>query len=57
MLSTVSVGYTYYIFPGDSDANTEEVYLGLATELDCGLGLALTYYEDIDQYSGGYSRV
>jgi uncharacterized protein (TIGR02001 family) len=50
----VSVGYTYYFFPGDSDANTDEVYLGLATELDCGLGLALTYYEDIDQYSGGY---
>jgi uncharacterized protein (TIGR02001 family) len=49
-----SVGYTYYIFPGDGGANTEEVYLGVATELDCGLGFALTYYEDIDQISGGY---
>ena len=50
----VSVGYTHYFFPGDGDLNTDEVYLGLATELDCGLGLALTYYEDIDQLSGGY---
>ncbi|MGB2401868.1 MAG: TorF family putative porin [Akkermansiaceae bacterium] len=50
----LSVGYTYYMFPGDSDANTEEVFLGVSTELDCGLGLALTYYEDIDQISGGY---
>ena len=29
VLSTVSVGYTYYFFPGDSDANTDEVFLGL----------------------------
>ena len=35
--------------------NTEEVFFGLSTELGCGLGLALTYYEDIDQYGGGYS--
>ena len=50
----LSIGYTYYMFPGASDDNTEEVFLGISTELGCGLGLALTYYEDIDQYSGGY---
>ena len=50
----LSVGYTYYMFPGASDDNTEEVFFGLSTELGCGLGLALTYYEDIDQYGGGY---
>lgn len=50
----VSVGYTYYAFPGTSSANTEEVYLGVATELECGLGLSLTYYEDIDVIDGGY---
>ena len=50
----VSVGYTHYFFPGASDINTEEVYLGLATELECGLSLALTYYEDIDAIDGGY---
>ena len=50
----LSVGYTYYMFPGDSDVNTEEVFLGVSTELESGLGLALTYYEDIDQIGGGY---
>jgi uncharacterized protein (TIGR02001 family) len=50
----VSVGYTYYAFPGEGDLNTEEVYLGLSHELSSGVGLSLTYYEDIDQLSGGY---
>ena len=50
----VSVGYTYYAFPGDSDFNTQEVYLGVSHELACGLGLSLTYFEDIDEIDGGY---
>ena len=50
----VSVGYTKYIFPGASDINTEEVFIGISTELACGLGLALTYYEDVDAIDGGY---
>lgn len=51
----VSVGYTYYAFPGSvSGSNTDEVYLGVSTELACGLGLSLTYFEDIDVIDGGY---
>lgn len=50
----VSVGYTHYRFPGASATNTDEVYIGLATEFDCGLGLSLTYFEDIDVIDGGY---
>ena len=34
--------------------NTEEVFIGISTELACGLGLALTYYEDVDAIDGGY---
>ena len=41
-------------FPGASDINTEEVFIGISTELACGLGLALTYYEDVDAIDGGY---
>jgi len=50
----VSVGYTYYDFPGDSAADTEEIFIGISHELECGLGLSLTYYEDIDVIDGGY---
>ena len=50
----LSVGYTNYIFPGASDFNTEEFSLGISTELACGIGLALTYYEDFDAIDGGY---
>jgi hypothetical protein len=50
----VSVGYIYYAFPGTSGLNTHEVYLGVSTELECGLGLPLTYYEDVDVIDGGY---
>ncbi len=50
----LSVGYTKYMFPGASDINTEEVSVGISTELACGLGLALTYFEDIDAIDGGY---
>lgn len=50
----LSVGYTSYIYPGASDSNTEEFSLGISTELACGLGLALTYYEDIDSIEEGY---
>ncbi len=50
----VSVGYTYYSFPGASAGNTDEVYLGVSTELENGIGLSLTYFEDIDVIDGGY---
>ncbi|MDG1357164.1 MAG: hypothetical protein P8P36_03120, partial [Akkermansiaceae bacterium] len=50
----LSVGYTKYMFPGESDINTEEVSVGISTELACGLGLSLTYFEDIDAIDGGY---
>ena len=50
----VSVGYTYYVYPGDSGSNTDEVYLGVSHELACGLGLSLTYFEDIGELNGGY---
>lgn len=50
----LSVGYTYYAFPGASGSNTDEVYLGVATEFEYGIGLSLTYYEDIDVIDGGY---
>ena len=49
----LSVGYTWYAFPGSGEFNTEEVFVGLSTELG-GVGLAFTYYEDIDQITGGY---
>jgi len=50
----VSFGYTSYIFPGTSEINSDEVYFGLATELDCGTGLSLTYYHDTNEIDGGY---
>ncbi len=50
----LSLGYTYYSFPGTSGLNTQEVYLGVSTELKNGVGLSLTYYEDIDLIDGGY---
>ncbi|MCP5534801.1 MAG: hypothetical protein H7A51_01040 [Akkermansiaceae bacterium] len=50
----VSVGYTYYMFPGASGANTDELYIGVSTEFENGIGLSLTYYEDIDVIDGGY---
>ncbi len=50
----VSVGYTSYIFPGASQVNTDEVYFGLSTELECGTGLSLTYYHDTNEVDGGY---
>jgi hypothetical protein len=50
----LSIGYTGYFFPEASDLDTDEIFIGLSTELSCGLGLALTYYEDIDVIDGGY---
>jgi len=50
----VSIGYTSYIFPGTSEFNTDEVYFGLSTELECGTGLSLTYYHDTNEIDGGY---
>jgi hypothetical protein len=50
----LSVGYISYIFPGDTKYNTDEVYVGLATKLECGLGLSLTYYHDTNEIDGGY---
>jgi hypothetical protein len=50
----VSLGYTYYVFPGTTNGDTHEVYFGLATELDNGIGLGLTYYHDTDAFDAGY---
>lgn len=50
----VSIGYTGYIFPGSQKFNSDEVYLGLATELENGIGLALTYSHDTNEIDGGY---
>jgi len=50
----VSVGYIGYVFPGDTEVNTSEIYLGVAHELACGVGLSLTYYEDVDEIDGSY---
>lgn len=50
----LSVGYTYYAFPGDDGAKTDEVYIGISHELECGLGLSLTYYKDIDDFQAEY---
>jgi hypothetical protein len=50
----ISVGYTNYIYPGASDANTDEVSVGVSTEFACGLGLALTYIKDLDLVEEGY---
>ena len=49
----VSVGYTSYIFPGAQNGNTDEVYVGVATELDNGLGLGLTYFHDTNAFDAG----
>ena len=50
----VAVGYISYIFPGSQEGNTDEVYVGLSHELECGLGLALTYYHDTNEFDAGY---
>ncbi|NWK55428.1 hypothetical protein HW115_07380 [Verrucomicrobiaceae bacterium N1E253] len=50
----LSVGYTYYLFPGDSDADTQEFYVGASTEVAWGIGLGLTYFYDFDLIEGGY---
>ena len=52
----VSIGYTSYQFPGPSvaNANTDEWYFGLATELENGIGLSLTYTHDTNVIDAGY---
>ncbi|MFK7910651.1 MAG: TorF family putative porin [Akkermansiaceae bacterium] len=50
----VSVGYISYIFPGTQNVNTDEVYVGLSTELESGIGFGLTYYHDTNEIDGGY---
>ena len=50
----ISLGYTQYYFPEAGELDTGEIFVGVSTELECGLGLALTYYEDIDVIDGGY---
>jgi uncharacterized protein (TIGR02001 family) len=50
----LSVGYIYYNIPEGSAWDTDEFYLGLSHELACGIGLALTYYEDVDEIDAGY---
>ena len=53
----VSVGYTYYDFPGSS-FYTGEYFVGLSTEIS-GIGVSLTYYDDFetsgnDTFEGEY---
>ncbi len=50
----LSVGYTYYMFPGDTGSDTQEVYVGASTEVAYGIGLGLTYFYDFDAIDGGY---
>lgn len=50
----LSAGYTYYLYPGDSDADTQEFYVGASTEVAYGVGLGLTYFYDFDAFDGGY---
>ena len=50
----VSFGYIGYLFPGGNDFNTSELYIGASHELASGVGLSLTYYEDVDEIIGGY---
>ena len=50
----ISAGYIYYALDGALLSDTQEVYLGVSTELACGLGLSLTYFEDVDTIDGGY---
>jgi|TARA_B110000908_G_scaffold172788_1_gene243309 hypothetical protein len=53
----VAIGYTNYLFPDSPSAaglDTHEVYLGLSTELENGIGLSLTYYHDTDAIDAGY---
>lgn len=47
----VSVGYTYYDFPGDSD-HSEEYFIGLSTEFENGIGVSLTYFDDFNSDGG-----
>lgn len=50
----LGAGYTYYLFPGDSDTDTQEFYVGASTEVGYGVGLGLTYFYDFDLIEGGY---
>lgn len=50
----LSAGYTYYLFPGETELDTQEFYVGAATEVAWGIGLGLTYYYDFDAIDGGY---
>lgn len=43
----VSVGFTYYDFPGTS-GYSEEYFVGVSTEFENGIGVSLTYYDDFD---------
>jgi len=50
----LSVGYTYYAFPGNDSAKTDEFSIGLSHEMECGLGLSLTFFKDVDDIQGEY---
>lgn len=53
----VSLGYTYYDFPGNSGGDTNEIFVGLATEFENGIGLSATFYSDYDTIDGDYLEV
>jgi hypothetical protein len=50
----LSLGYTYYAFPNSIGSDTSEFSFGVATETYYGIGLGLTYFQDVDAISGGY---
>jgi hypothetical protein len=50
----LSVGYTYYAFPGNSEVDSQEFYVGASTEVAYGIGLGLTYFYDFDLIEAGY---
>jgi len=50
----LSLGYTYYTFPNSTSSDTSEFSFGVATETYYGIGLGLTYFQDVDALNAGY---
>ena len=50
----LSIGYTWYDFPGASAGDTSEWYVGASTEIGYGIGLSLTYFRDVDLFDAAY---
>jgi len=51
---TATLGYIFYTYPGDTDYNTQELYIAGSMDIYNGLIATVTGFYDFDYYEGWY---